>query len=395
METDIQNTLTSHNGQLVLGAIADEHTLVAAITQGQLMLLTLDPRESENPKLRAKSAELAALYEKRREVQRLFGSKSSAKASNVQPYSEYLESTLLDGEDGAVPEVILWTATPLRVQRFPQAPLGQVAVPYSLRLIAIDGETQLAARYVALERRPEMADTIVTIKICHGRSAEWARNAFYDLNVRGVTPNAGVALAMNTKDPAMRIVRVLEKQIPLFTGRINTASRQVGKNSSDLVTITAMRNGVLTLAEGIKGVQRGAQPLDLQPLQVANVQKVAIEWFSLLSQIYSKELEDKQHGIMATGAVLAALGAMGHDLLSFANDEEGRLIKREELVNKLRGVIWERGPAWFNIAGKVGKKGDITVGGPKEVGYTIYKALIDPASPEGRQVRGASAMAAE
>ncbi len=69
----------------------------------------------------------------------------------------------------------------------------------------------------------------------------------------------------------------------------------------------------------------------------------------------------------------------------------------EEVLERLDTVMWEREyvasdgttkSPWNGIAGKFTPAGRFSIGGPKEVGHTVAKALRDLSSPEGRQIRG-------
>src|SRR5712692_6280510 len=185
--------LNPAEGLIVPGTVIDEYSFNATIPTGMLFHLAPDPRITEDEEERAQSAMVQSMYEMRREVQRLF---EGEKARNVEPYSDYLLKVLIEKESGDVPSIILWGEGELAYELL-STPLGYIQVPYTVKLIAIDGETQLAARYLANSKNPKMLGAPVTVKICHGRPVEWAKQAFHDLNVFGVVPNAAKAIGMD------------------------------------------------------------------------------------------------------------------------------------------------------------------------------------------------------
>ena len=78
--------------------------------------------------------------------------------------------------------------------------------------------------------------------------------------------------------------------------------------------------------------------------------------------------------------MLAAIGAVGHELLDF-NDRVARAARTESLIEQLKSVDWRRGKHWEGIAGKYTPKGSFSVGGSKETAYAVYAALKDRNSP--------------
>ena len=129
------------------------------------------------------------------------------------------------------------------------------------RLVAIDGETQLAARFEAANINPETKDEFVPVIICHGRTIEWARQVFHDSNLLAVRPNAAVGIGMDQRDPLTHVARLVERQVPFFHDRVNTTRRQLRRNDKEIETITALRGACITFAEGITGVKYGAKPV--------------------------------------------------------------------------------------------------------------------------------------
>src|SRR6185436_4017810 len=116
------------------------------------------------------SKELQDLREVRSEVQRNF---AGAKADNVPKYAGYIVG-LHQREDGITPPIILYSQRELKVH-VDEAGIGFIQIPWNLRLVAIDGETQLAARFEAANRLPETMEDFVPLYFCHGKNTAWAR----------------------------------------------------------------------------------------------------------------------------------------------------------------------------------------------------------------------------
>jgi DGQHR domain-containing protein len=272
---------------------------------------------------------------------------------------------------------------------------GFIQVPFDKRLVAIDGETQLAARFEAANILPETKQEFVPIYVCHGKDKEWARQCFHDLNVLGVRPNAALSIGMDARDPLTRVTRVLEREVPFFRNRVNKVRRQLRSTDTDVVTITNLRGACLTLAEGISGVKYGARPVLIAEDRVKRVQDVAIDWFAAVTGAIGRDIEDRDRKLAAAPSILAAIGAMGHELVNIDNPA-ARSVRMGELVTRLQSVDWNRGKHWDGIAGKFTPKGVFSVGGSKETAYAVFDALADEKSGSYSRVRrGAVAEAAE
>jgi hypothetical protein len=105
-----------------------------------------------------------------RDVQRLF---EGQKKRNVAPYADYIVG-LHNGEDGITPPITLFSEGSLELQENEDGSCF-IQVPWGEQLVAIDGETQLAARHEAANMAPESKSEFVPVYICHGRDKHWAR----------------------------------------------------------------------------------------------------------------------------------------------------------------------------------------------------------------------------
>lgn len=378
---EAEGSLNETDGHMVAGVKIDDFRFMGRVQAAQLFHFAPDPRDAENRRLADSSKELQVLAEVRAEVQRLF---AGAKAKNVPDYAHYIVAVSRHGQNGLTPPIVLYSQEPLK-NHVDSRGMGFIQIPWQQRLVAIDGETQLAARYEASNIDPSTANDFVPIYICHGRDRDWARQCFHDLNVLGIQPNAALSIAMDARDPLTQVTRDLETAVPFFKGRVNKVRRQLGKNDKEIVTITALRGACITFAEGIGGVQYGTRPVPISDNRIPVIKECVTEWMLEVVASIGPALEDPQT-LAAAPAVLAAIGAMGHELPNLS-DRAGRKLKMQSLIERLKSVDWRRGKHWEGIAGKFTPKGKFSVGGSKETAYAVYSALNDPNSVGYGRVR--------
>lgn len=369
-------------GHLIVGLELSPHLFVGRVKSSQLLQIAPNPMDSEDSRKVAGSKVLQEIADVRQEVQRLFV--GGSKKRNVEPYSQYILA-LREGEDGITPPIMLYSEKQLTTQVDPVYQLGGILVPYDRPLIAIDGETQLAARWLASEAYPETKGDTIAVVIVHGHDKAWARQAFHDLNVLGIRPNAAVSIGMDNRDPLTQVAREIERRVPFFRDRVNTVRRQLKSSDTDVVTITALRGACTTFAEGIAGVKYGARPVAISADKLPQLRDRAVDWFGALTELLGPAMENREHRIASAPSMLAALGAVGNGILNV-----DRSAVEEEVaarLAKLRTVNWDRGSHWEGIAGKVNPKGVLSIGGSKENAYAIYAALMDETSPGFARIR--------
>ncbi|CCJ07646.1 DNA sulfur modification protein DndB [Methylocystis sp. SC2] len=364
--------LNPTNGHIIAGTRVDENRFVGRVKAAQLFQLAPDPRATEDKKKLDASKEVQDLYDIRQDVQRLF---EGQKKKNVSAYADYIVG-LHNGEDGITPPITLFSETQLEVDEQPDGTCF-IQIPWGEQLIAIDGETQLAARHEAANLEPKTKNEFVAIYLCHGRDKLWARQAFHDLNTLGVRPNAALSIGMDARDPLTRVCRDVERHVPFFKGRVNKVRRQLRSTDTDVVTITALRGACVTLAKGINGIQYGARPVPIDDAKLCAVEAAAVDWFTALTEVIGVAMEDRENKLAAAPSILAALGAVGNPLVEIPNEID-RKAKARQLAASLGNVKWERGKRWEGIAGKYTPKGAFAVGGAKETAYAVYSALTDP-----------------
>lgn len=369
--------LDAASGFIVKGVKLDEHRFIGRMMGAQLLKIADDPRESEKDKARAGNLHLEGLYELRKDVQRLF---EGAKRANVESYAKYIVAVSEKKISGMTPPVILYSPAALSMEE------TAILIPWDAQIAAIDGETQLAARYQAANIKPETKNDFIPVLICHGRPKEWARQVFHDLNLLSVKPNTAVAIGMDQRDPLTHVARVVEERVPFFLGRVNTVRRQLKAKDKELVTITTLRGACVTLAEGIGGVKYGAKPVHVEEKRIPAITDTAVEWFSAVVDLLGPVLEDKTERVASSAAVFTAIGAMGHALLGVSGVSE-RAAKKAQMLDQLRAVNWKKGEHWAGVCGKFTPSGTFSIGGPKEVAHAVYNALAMSGDPAYEKVR--------
>jgi len=355
------------------------HEFVTTMMGAQLLRITSDPRLSEDPKRRNGNPNLEELYRIRLEVQRMF---KGAKEKNVDSYAKYMVA-LEQGADGVTPQIVLYTPRDLQYID-PNSP-GQLMLPWDVELVAIDGETQLAARFEAAKINSATTKQMVDVKICYNRPLEWAKQAFHDLNLLSVRPNAATAISMDMRDPLTSITRKVA-QIPFFKDRV-ASSRQLKQADKAICTLSVLRTAVVCFSEGIAGLQYGNKPVTVDRNRVPLVEEAALEYFDALTKQMGPPMEQRNETVAASPAVMAALGALGHTLSNIP-DAGSRQVEARRILHTLDGVDWKRGQRWDGIAGKIRPDGVFsTAGGAKDSGHSCYAALADNTSSHYQVIR--------
>jgi DNA sulfur modification protein DndB len=284
----------------------------------------------------------------------------------------------------------LWSEELLQVVQ--PGTLVYLLVPNGAHLLAIDGETQLTAHWSMNEALPEARDAHRDFPLgCivhHGVPRSDARQYFHDLNVLSVRPNTSLGLSMDAKDPIMKVVQDLEAAVPALHGTVDKQSRQLKKNSPKIVTLQSLRQMVVNVAKGISGVQYGARPAPIADEELSDLRTVAISWIGAYLNTFEKEIADRGTYLASTGPVLAAVGAMGEVLMKLPEGDRASVQAR--MLDSLREVNWTKGDQWLGIAGNFTPAGVFSVKGTKEVAYSVFNALTDPANGSYSRVRSAS-----
>jgi DNA sulfur modification protein DndB len=354
---------------------------IANIPVGQLLFVAPDPMLIQTPRFHLLDARLASLQALREDIQRLF---VAAKKRNLSSYTEYvIDRATRPDRPGILPAIKLYWPDRLTLAR--SGTQGVLVIPFQTGLVAMDGETQLAAWHAAARREPAIMGHHIDITIDHGKTIEWAKQAFHDLNVFGVKPNPTLAIFMDYRDPVNKIAKDIADSF--FAGRVETQARQVSTKTDNLFTMAALRLFVVCLASGTAVVANATK--SATDAASPDLGAKASAWLSTLQEHLPGEGMASRRSIFTVPPMVAALGAAGHEHID---------------PTWLRDIEWERDAAtpdgdllWDGIAGKRGRqplvdsigeeKASLAVGGPKEYVHSCFRALTDPESYEFRRVR--------
>src|SRR5205823_3887947 len=153
-------------------------------------------------------------------------------------------------------------------------------------------------------------------------------------------PNTSLGLSMNTADPVMQVVAEVERRVGFVNGRVERMARQLAKNSPKVVTMQTLRQMVVNVAKGIAGIQYGARPVPVDGVDLREVTDVSVEWFDQFFSTFAAEVADREDYLIASSAVLSAVGAMGHSVLEAPRHERADVASR--LLASLREVDWHK-----------------------------------------------------
>jgi DNA sulfur modification protein DndB len=365
-------------GSYVKGVRLSETAFLAATSFQQLRTITRDPDVLQPGSKRGNDE--PGIEEERAIHELIQRAMAGNKKSNVPRYTRYIEQLVRGEAPGVLPPIDLWSAQALDVVTV--GATTYILVPNGEHLLAIDGETQLAAHHalgrsstVDSDTRSKHQKFPLAAVLHHGVPSRIARQYFHDLNILAVRPNTSLGLAMDTQDPVMQVVSDVESRVELLDGRVEKMSRQLPKKSLKIVTLQSLRQMVVNIAKGISGVQYGARPAPVADIDLSELTSVAVDWIGAFFGTFENEIAARETHLAGSGPVLAAVGAMGHNMLKMNGQE--RNAERARLLRSLRQVDWSKDAHWVGIAGNFTATGVFSVKGTKEVAYAVYNALTD------------------
>jgi hypothetical protein len=384
---------TSADGFVVPGIPHDEHEHMAEMKLSTVLNTTPRVAEVEKQKKVTDPAQARAkdLLEK---VQR---DMEGSKKKNVEPYSRYLARLARKEDKGVQVPLHLYSPEPLEYvlltspEEYCRVGLG---IPVGLLLIPIDGGTQQESWRRAVEQLGlDPKDVTVKVVIHHGKSIEEAQQAFHDMNLLRVAPSTSVAIAMDTRDWVTVTAHELRARLPLA---IEVKGRQVKQAGPEVATLSGLRQGVLTSVFGLAGLQFGTSLINdkLPDQDLAKLRKDIVDAWVEVFTAFRRDFEAKTKTLIGAPSTLAGIGSMIHDVV-----KKDPTLTLDQAISMLSTVQWDKqflgSWIWDGVGGKVmirvTKDGDeyeaFSVGGPKEITYSIAAALKNPSSASGQQIR--------
>ncbi len=379
-------------GTYIKGLRLSDTSFLAVTKFGQLQSIMRDPRDLQ-PNARRVGFEAEQLDEEASIHELIQRALTGAKKSNVPKYAQYIYDVVTGRTAGVLPPLHTWSPEQLEVVTYGAD--TYLLLPQSEHLLAIDGETQLTGHFevprlaASPEEKRVHREFPLGMVVHHGVAVETARQYFHDLNVLAVRPNTSLGLAMDTKDPIMKVVSNLEVRIPMLTGKVDKQARQLSKRSQKLMTVQSLRQFTINTMLGMSGIQYGAKPAPIpQGLDLDELEETARNWLEKYLSHYAAEVIDREHSLAGSAPVLASIGAMGNLILKAEAYDRERVMR--DLLASLQHVNWSKGDHWSGIAGKFTARGTFSVGGTKEVSYAVFNVLTDQENPGYRRIRVAA-----
>jgi DNA-sulfur modification-associated len=362
---------------------------VTAMSQKEISQFTYRPAMIYDKRVqRLGLEEVEELLRMLREIQRPV---AGAKARNIDRYAEY-QVGLARGEHwGLVPPRILWSPEEIKFVRMHGQTMA--SIPAGTRAYILDGETGKAAADEARKTEAKVDEIDVAVIWMFGLPRDFASQAHHDLNLFGVRPTIPVALNLDRRDPITDVAKKIARN-GILGGRIVMDKRQVSEADAvagKVMTLASLRGFVMGLALGKSAIGRATAPVrrDEAP-DPAHLKLVAGLYAKKIAEhsTLSKQLTDRE-SMLSVGAVQVVLGSLAHDLVADDKLPEKEVNDRlDKVVTDLAKVKWERGTRWNGIGGKINPTTQkFSVGGSKEYGYAIHRALTDKSDAAYKQVR--------
>ena len=371
-------------GVPIFGTPVSSTEFQGVITHGLFKSLVPDPRRLEGT-LAKYNADLSSVAALRSRVQRLV---NGAKRTNSKSYAKYIVEMIQTGE-GFTPQIVLWCEQKLRVEVDEGTGFGWLLVPHEMKFVALDGDTQTAARNIIDgddATRGLLDRETVKITIKYDTPQDQAQTIFAKCNSEGVKVSTSMAIGLDNRDDVTRLAKHVARYVPALENKVNLQKRQLGAQDTEVVTISALRASVVCFVEGIGGVQNQTRNAAIDDDRLHLLRDASVVWYKIVTRTLNGVLSREQRaGTFASSpAVWCAMGALGHDtLVELVGDNFQGPITSAALEHafhaaaeqKLVGVDWRRGEQWLPVGAKKSSSGAVTIGGPKESGSLVYKAL--------------------
>jgi hypothetical protein len=384
----------------------DHSRLLTSVSFGVLRskLVRCSPMEVEQAEKYSRSQRKSriVLPQDLEDLQRLRGAiqrgfKGNRK-SNVLKFATYFLRRALAGKAFSTPPIALYTPDQVLCDRFESdngvvrsrpvlesdhGVIGTVAafIEPTARIMAIDGETQLAALFQAreqlslenMELEKKAIDRLpVGIELNFDADVTWAHHAFNVRNREGIK-QTGLSLGAAESDPHIWVLQSLLDAHPHLKPFVDVKARSSTKAKP--LTGSSLIQFIACFQVGTTGVDKAKASKDITDSELERLREQTIEWMEVLVQDLGPKLTDATY-ICSASHILAALGVLGHAVLR----SSGQRRDLQKVRSRLRAINWLKGPHWIGIAGKAGADGLLCVGGAKEYLALCYPAI---ASDEG------------
>jgi hypothetical protein len=319
-------------------------------------------------------------------IQRDFTGQKRTNATGA--LADYIEEQWLPGDGNRPATGFLGTFLVYIPEELEFDPDDRTTAHLRSKGIFLDGESRGEGLLTNVERlNDKEVETLlrkeVAVHVVHGiDDIKVIAKYFADVNGRGVKVNPNLVTMTNYTDPYAEITkRIFERlDIPL-----ETRQRQVRAKSDAVLTGLQARTMVAAVAKGVSAVQYGAKPIPTEGVDLNSLEMTAESWLSRVFATFGTEMfRDKEFIVRAT-PVSSSLAALGKGFYDGDSDTERVAL---QVLDDDR-IDWTVGEHWATIAGRLNPTtGRFAVGGGKEYAYAAYRALTEPESDIGRQIRG-------
>jgi hypothetical protein len=369
--------------QTIAGIPCNKKRFSARMRFSTLQRMIRDPRDLEaNHAKRAqdRDPDLEAIFEIRNGRQRAVMGK---KKENVASYANFIQSLHTDPERGCTPPIHLWSETPFEYVDGGLNGPSYIDIDNSATVVVLDGETQYMARITAGSRVPALREEMIPVEIHHGRSKTWAGEAFYCMNVLGVTASPNTSMSMHASDPLVQTTYTLKHAVRIFTPDDAVKEGGGGLTKDNVVLFNVLRQAVGAFFLGRRATQIGAKDIagDDVALITSDGTDACVEWFRMVTETLADHYQGGKTKTMALQApVWVALGLYGHEAYGHGHIATGAQGELEEL----RSINWDRGDHWLDIALQRSAKGSLSVANVKGYAVPTYEAISPDAFTAAR-----------
>lgn len=177
-------------------------------------------------------------YDLRKDIQRSF---NKARRDNAQSYARYIRGLETKGAAGGCPPINLYCPTTCNIEN------GVLEIPFRASIVAIDGETQLEARFILLDEGVEhAADWKIPVVMWHGCGDDIARQYLVDTNLYANPINSVTAMGLDRTGRLTAAVKSSLQKCGFGDGQVNQSSDLPGKRKSvSLRQVTAAAVGFI------------------------------------------------------------------------------------------------------------------------------------------------------
>jgi DNA sulfur modification protein DndB len=362
-----------------LGQPYNDTHCVLVLRQVDLLAIAPDPMKLDNDKkssIENLDTIMLQLRNLRLEIQRSY---KGEKLKNVWRYARYLANIRgaagMRKRDGFAPPMTLYY--PHKLVPTQEGDLARFSVPRSALFIAIDGDTQLAARHQMFKTDPSTGDDLVSVTLIHGEDVEFARQAFSDVNTYGHKVPPELAILRDTSTPIVQLAKdfVAER-------RINTDDRL----QPSLKTMT------LATKAFCGGLERASSKEDFAEEVVDPLRDPYFAWFGAVFDLFNGRPDDDPYGVAASQTAMVALGHLGY-LVHHDHNPSFKVA-----IDSLKRVDWTQGDHWLDVASMRSNRkrdtGALIIAGSHAYWRATAEALSNPNSALYRKVRHLSGRAA-